>query len=59
MDKTTPNTAYQKMLDEAPKRRAKAVEMHEQGKTMDEIGKALGISRQRASQIIQAEKQAR
>lgn len=57
MDQTTPNTAYQKMLEQAPQRRAKALELHQQGRTMEEIGTALGVSRQRASQLVKAAQQ--
>lgn len=57
MDKPIPNTAYQKMLEEAAMRRAKALQLHQDGKTMEEIGAALGVTRQRASQLVLAAKQ--
>lgn len=49
----TPNTAYQAMLDEGKKRRARALEMQvKEGKTLSEIGAELGVSRQRAASMI-------
>jgi len=49
----TPNTAYQVMLDEGKKRRARALEMQvKEGKSLSEIGAELGVSRQRAAAMI-------
>lgn len=36
------------------KRRKKALALHSQGKNFTEIGQALGVTRQRAQQIVKA-----
>lgn len=52
-------TAYQKMLAESRARQERALAMRKDNKTMEEIGEALGVTHQRASQIVaQAEKNA-
>lgn len=44
--------AYHAMLAEAKARRARALEMHEGGKTVEEVGTAMGVTKQRASELI-------
>jgi DNA-directed RNA polymerase sigma subunit (sigma70/sigma32) len=44
-------TKYQKFLAQSAARRARAKRLRAQGKTMHEIGKIMGITRQRASQL--------
>jgi len=53
MNSNTP--AYQAMLDEGKKRRARALEMQvKEHKSLSEIGAELGVSRQRAAAMITA-----
>lgn len=49
---------YRKQLEESEARRAKAIEMDAAGKTVQEIGNALKVTRQRAAQILAAAKRA-
>lgn len=45
---------YRKMMEDAEKRRARALQLRAEGKTIQEIGDALKVSKQRASQILKA-----
>lgn len=45
-------TTYQRFLDAAEKRREQAKLLKKQGKTNAEIGRLLGVSRQRAQQMV-------
>lgn len=51
-----PASEYSRHLKKAAAKRARALAMKNQGKTNAEIGKALGISPQRVSQIVAAER---
>jgi DNA-directed RNA polymerase specialized sigma24 family protein len=57
MDKITPNKGYQQMLAEAPKRRAEALKLHAAGSSLAAIGEALGVSRERARQLVKKAQQ--
>ena len=46
------NQAYQTMLVESRKRATLAVKMQLAGKSLKEIGEALGVSRERARQLV-------
>lgn len=52
--KPTPNTAYESMMKEAPARRRRAYKLRQQGKSLKEIGIALGVTRERARQLVAA-----
>ena len=52
--KTSPNAAYETMMKEAPARRRRAYKLRQQGKSLKEIGLALGVSRERARQLVAA-----
>jgi hypothetical protein len=43
---------YERWLKEARERRARALAMREAGKSVQEVGDALGVSKQRASELI-------
>jgi len=45
---------YRKMLEESDERRRRAVKLRADGKTVQEIGNVLGVTKQRASQILKA-----
>jgi len=47
--------SYKKELEKWAKQRAKVVALHKAGKTCRDIGNVLGISAQRAHQIIKKE----
>jgi DNA-directed RNA polymerase sigma subunit (sigma70/sigma32) len=47
--------AYDKFLMAAAKKRARAVRMRDAGKTLAFIGEKLGVSPQRAKQLIEKE----
>lgn len=47
-----PTSAYQKMLEEARARRALALAMFRKDQTYEQIGTALGVSHQRAHQLV-------
>lgn len=51
---TTANTAYQAMLEEGKRRRKRALELKNEGKTDAEIGVVLKVSRERARQLVKA-----
>jgi transcriptional regulator len=40
------------MLAEARRRRARALKLYERGKTTEEVGVVLGVTKQRASELI-------
>jgi transposase-like protein len=46
-------TSFKQFLAAAKKRREKAKKMHQQGLSYTEIGRQLGVTRQRAAQMIQ------
>ena len=56
MEQTAPimKTAYQAMLEESARRREQAGALRAEGKTFQEIGGALGVSTERARQIVEA-----
>lgn len=49
-----PNTEYEAMLKKAPGRRKTALHMRQAGKSLKEIGEALGVTRERARQLVAA-----
>lgn len=52
--KPVSNKAYQAMLIAAAMRRRRALQLQRQGKTLREIGEKLGVSGERARQMIAA-----
>ena len=52
-------TDYQHYLAAAAKRRADAWKLYKRGKSMTEIGTAIGVTRARAHQIVKAERERR
>lgn len=48
-------TAQERFMAQAAKRRAQAVKLREKGKTLQEIGDKMGVSRQRVSQWLALE----
>ena len=49
-----PTPAYAAMLKEASQRRQKALKLQQENKSLKEIGAILGVSRERARQLIAA-----
>ena len=49
---TNPSPAYLAMLAETEKRRRKALALQKEGKTPKEIAAIIGVTRQRAEQLI-------
>ena len=47
---------YERFMAQADERRARALKLRNDGKTYDEIGAALGISKQRAFDMVQRAK---
>lgn len=45
---------YRKLMEDAEKRRARALQLRAEGKTVQQIGDELKVSKQRASQILKA-----
>lgn len=59
MDKKTAGpSAYQAMLEESRQRRQMALDLKKEGKTNKEIGVELGVSEERARQILAAAQKA-
>jgi transposase len=48
---------YQQFMAAARKRQAEALKLHQGGKTYEQIGSELGVSKQRAYDIVQRAKQ--
>ena len=49
---SSPTSAYQKMMAEAKARRQLALKLDQEGKTNAEIGAVLGVSGERARQLV-------
>lgn len=46
------NELQQRVIDEARKRRERALELREAGKTVQQVGDILGVTKQRAAELI-------